>query len=65
MQLLLVMMTNASKTSTLLEDAFLAIGALSNAVGVHFVRYMDSFLPFIVSALQNHEDHAVILGDTY
>lgn len=61
MQLLLVLMSSASKTSTLLEDVFLTVGAITNAMDGQFVRYMDAFLPFLISALQNHEEHAVTL----
>jgi importin subunit beta-1 len=59
MQLLLVVMNAAAKSSTLLEDAFLTVGALTAAVEGNFVRYMDSFAPFLYTALQNHEEHAV------
>ena len=61
MHLLLQIMGNASKTSTLLEDAFLTVGAITGAMGSQFTRYMDSFLPFLFAALRNHEEHAVRL----
>ena len=59
MQLLLTVMASANKASTLLEDAFLAVSALATAMEGDFVRYMESFSPFLFSALQNHEEHAV------
>lgn len=59
MTLLLAIMANAYKSSTLLEDAFLTIGAIANAMESNFVRYMDSFMPFLITSLKNHEDHAV------
>lgn len=61
MQLLLTMMSNTSKSSTLLEDAFLTIGAMTVAVECQFVTYVESFLPMLISALQNHEEHAVMI----
>jgi importin subunit beta-1 len=59
MQSLLMIMNSASKASTVMEDAFLTIGALSTALESDFIRYMDSFMPFLYAALQNHEEHAV------
>lgn len=59
MQLLLAMMNSASKTSTLLEDVFLTVGAITSAIDGQFIRYMDAFVPFLVAALRNHEEHAV------
>lgn len=59
MQLLLTIMGSASKSSTLLEDAFLTVGALTTAVDSEFRRYLDAFAPFLYAALQNHEEHAV------
>ena len=40
-----------------MEDAFLAVGALTTAVEGDFIRYMDSFTPFLYAALQNPEEH--------
>ena len=40
-----------------MEDAFLVVGALTTACEGDFVRYMDSFAPFLYTALQNHEEH--------
>ncbi len=59
MENLLTIMAGAARSSTLMEDAFLTIGALTAAVEGHFMRYMDSFVPFLYQALQNHEEHAV------
>jgi len=57
MHALLSVLQSAGKQSTVLEDAFLAIGALCTSVEGNFLRYMDSFKPFLASALQNHEEH--------
>ncbi|KAF9904396.1 karyopherin beta [Linnemannia zychae] len=57
MTVLLQLSTAASKSSTILEDAFLAIGALTTALDSEFARYLDSFAPFMFSALSNHEEH--------
>ncbi|KAF9325333.1 karyopherin beta [Linnemannia elongata] len=69
MTVLLQLSTAASKSSTILEDAFLAIGALTTALESEFARYLDSFAPFMFSALSNHEEHQLcsiavgIIGD--
>lgn len=59
MHSLILIMSSASKSSTVMEDAFLTVGAVSTAVEGEFLRYMDSFLPFLIGALQNHEEHSV------
>jgi importin subunit beta-1 len=68
---LISIMTNGSKSasSTVMEDAFLTIGAVCMACEADFLRYMDSFVPFLYAALGNHEEHAMcaiavgIVGD--
>ncbi|KAJ3185253.1 karyopherin beta [Gaertneriomyces sp. JEL0708] len=57
MQALLMIMSSASKASTVMEDAFLAVGALTTALKADFARYMGAFTPFLYGALQNHEEH--------
>ncbi|KAF9983708.1 karyopherin beta [Mortierella antarctica] len=57
MTLLLQLVGAATKHSTILEDAFLAIGALCTALETEFARYLETFAPFLFSALQNHEEH--------
>ncbi|KAI9144908.1 putative karyopherin beta-1 subunit [Paraphysoderma sedebokerense] len=54
---LLSIFSAAGKQSTVLEDAFLAVGAVCTAIDKHFARYLDSFSPFLCNALQNHEEH--------
>ena len=68
---LIAIMSNGSKSasSTVMEDAFLSIGAICMACDADFLRYMDSFVPFLHAALGNHEEHAMcsiavgIVGD--
>ncbi|KAJ1330084.1 hypothetical protein BSLG_009756 [Batrachochytrium salamandrivorans] len=57
MTTMLLVMSSASKVSTLMEDAFLVAGALATAIEGNFVRYMDSFFPYLNDALQNFEEH--------
>lgn len=59
MQVLLSVITNAAKNSTVMEDAFLAIGALTTASESDFIRYMEAFLPILLGAMQNFEEHQV------
>ncbi|KAI8826727.1 karyopherin Kap95 [Fimicolochytrium jonesii] len=56
MQALLVVMTSASRSSTVMEDTFLAISSLTGALESHFLRYMDAFAPQLFAALQNVEE---------
>lgn len=57
MQILLLVISNASKNSTVMEDAFLAVGALTTATEADFARYMESFAPFLLAGLQTYEEH--------
>ncbi|KAF9209269.1 karyopherin beta [Haplosporangium sp. Z 27] len=57
MTVLLQLLTAASRHSTILEDAFLAIGALTTALEAEFARYLETFAPFLFNALQNHEEY--------
>ncbi|KAH9893956.1 ARM repeat-containing protein [Cubamyces lactineus] len=56
MTLLLQLINAAGKTSTLLEDAFLVVGALSAALEQGFAPYIPAFLPHLYPALKAHED---------
>lgn len=56
MTTLLQIMQSAPPKSTIIEDAFLAVGAVTAAVESNFKVYMDSFAPFLYQALQNHEE---------
>lgn len=37
------------------EDIFIAISAVASAIGPDFIKYMDSFLPYLTKALANSE----------
>jgi len=46
----------SSKTSTVLEDAFLVVGTMAEALEQKFSPYIQAFLPFLYPALKAHED---------
>ena len=56
MTLILQLINAAGKTSTLVEDAFLVVGALSAALEQNFSPYINAFLPHLYPALKAHED---------
>jgi importin subunit beta-1 len=56
MTLILQLIQSAGRTSTVLEDAFLAVGALCGALDTNFAPYIPPFLPFLYTALKAHED---------
>ncbi|KAF7297087.1 Importin N-terminal domain-containing protein [Mycena indigotica] len=56
MTLLLQLIQAAGRTSTVLEDAFLTIGALASALEINFSPYIQAFLPHLYPALKAHED---------
>ncbi|KAJ3505061.1 hypothetical protein NLJ89_g7615 [Agrocybe chaxingu] len=56
MTLILQLIQSAGKTSTMLEDAFLVVGALASALESQFSPYIQAFLPFLYPALKAHED---------
>ncbi|KAI8972612.1 ARM repeat-containing protein [Trametes punicea] len=56
MTVILQLINAAGKTSTLLEDAFLVVGALSAALEQGFAPYIPAFLPHLYPALKAHED---------
>jgi len=57
MTTLLRIISSASKSSTVLEDAFLAVGALSAVIEGGFSKYIESFVPYLNVALQAHEEY--------
>ncbi|KAF8966870.1 armadillo-type protein [Flammula alnicola] len=56
MTLVLQLIQSAGKTSTVLEDAFLVVGALASALESNFAPYIQAFLPYLYPALKAHED---------
>lgn len=49
----------ACRSATVLEEALLAVGALVNAMGADFLKYMDAFFPYIETGLQNFTEYQV------
>lgn len=41
------------------EDALMAISTLTEVMGEGFLKYMDSFQPFLITGLQNINESAV------
>jgi importin subunit beta-1 len=56
MTLILHLIQASSKSSTILEDAFLVVGTLASALEINFGPYLSAFLPFLYPALKAHED---------
>lgn len=57
MNLLLQLIQTAGKQSPVVEDAFLAIGALASALEADFQKYLPAFLPFLSNALGVREEY--------
>ncbi|KAJ3024725.1 UNVERIFIED_CONTAM: karyopherin beta [Siphonaria sp. JEL0065] len=57
MMCVLNILSSSHRSSTVLEDAFIVISALSSAVEGDFIRYMNDFNPHLIRALQNPQDH--------
>ncbi|KIK37849.1 hypothetical protein CY34DRAFT_15435 [Suillus luteus UH-Slu-Lm8-n1] len=55
MTLILQLIQGAGKTSTVLEDTFLAVGSLAAALEAGFAPYIQAFLPFLYPALKAHQ----------
>ncbi|OBZ74428.1 Importin subunit beta-1 [Grifola frondosa] len=56
MTLMLQLIQAAGKTYTVMEDAFMVVGALSSVLESHFAPYIPPFLPYLYNALKAHED---------
>ncbi|KAI9255644.1 armadillo-type protein [Phascolomyces articulosus] len=54
---LLHLLNSTSKQSTITEDAFLAIGAMTSALEADFARYAEPFVPILCTALQNPAEY--------
>jgi len=57
MSLLLRLVDTAGKQSPVVEDAFLAIGAMTSALDAAFHPYLASFSPYLANALGSHEEY--------
>eukprot|EP01116_Phalansterium_solitarium_P013533 TRINITY_DN30919_c0_g1_i1.p1 TRINITY_DN30919_c0_g1~~TRINITY_DN30919_c0_g1_i1.p1 ORF type:complete len:857 (-),score=244.06 TRINITY_DN30919_c0_g1_i1:643-3213(-) len=47
------------KSASVHEEALMAVGALADAVGTDFEKYMQFFRPFLLMGLRNYEEHQV------
>ena len=47
----------SSNQATVQEEALLAVGALTYALGQNFSKYMPAFYPFLERGLANHAVH--------
>lgn len=47
------------RSSAIHEEAMLAVGSLTFAIGRPFVKYMDRFYPFMEIGLRNHKEWQV------
>lgn len=56
MQVLLQILSTVGGKSSVPDTVFAAVGALSNALELEFVKYMDPFAPFLYNALGNQEE---------
>ncbi|KAK3634299.1 karyopherin Kap95 [Elasticomyces elasticus] len=56
MQLLLSLLQSLGPKSSVPDTVFAAIGALANALEGDFEKYMQSFSPFLLNALNNQEE---------
>ena len=57
MTLLLELLQSVPSQSIIYEDVFIAVGAMTSAVEQNFSIYLDSFLPYLYSALQKEEEY--------
>ncbi|EMR11011.1 hypothetical protein PNEG_00611 [Pneumocystis murina B123] len=57
MTILFQLIQSASRQSIIHEDVFLAISALTLVLDGYFCVYLDSFVPFLYSALSNIEEY--------
>jgi len=52
------------KDATAHEEAFMAIGALANAIEAHFAKYMQAFYRFLLQGLKEHEQSQICIVAT-
>lgn len=57
--MILFLQVFACRSSTVHEEAMLAIGALADATGVEFAKYMPDFYKYLEMGLQNFEEYQV------
>lgn len=56
MAILLQLLSTSGNKSTIPDIIFTAVGALCNALGDDFLKYMEAFSPYLYNALNNHEE---------
>jgi len=59
MTLLLSLIQSSGRSSPILEDAFLTVGAVASVLDNDFQPYVEAFLPFLSNALQAHEEYTL------
>ena len=59
MHILLRMLSSVGPKSSVPDTVFATVGALANALEEDFVKYMDSFAPFLYNALGNQDEPAL------
>lgn len=55
MELFFNLLQNKLPNSLIEEDIFIAIGAVAGVIGTGFEKYMETFSPFLIAALQDPE----------
>ncbi len=58
--LLQMFSSNSGQTGGVQEDAMMAVATLIQVLGEGFIKYMDSFKPFLFIGLKNHSEYQVI-----
>ncbi|KAJ7348467.1 hypothetical protein DFH08DRAFT_1000343 [Mycena albidolilacea] len=61
MTLVLELIKVAGKTSIVLQDALLIVGAFAAALETNFLPYIQLFLPYLYPALKVHKVHQPVL----
>ena len=59
MSVLLRMLSTLGNKSSVPDAVFAAIGILASSVDEDFLKYMESFSPFLNNALSNHDEPAL------
>lgn len=59
MTLLLTLIQTSGRSSPILEDAFLCVGAMASTLEGDFQKYAEAFMPFLSNGLQAHEEYSL------
>ena len=59
MNVMLQMLSTGGPKSSVSDTIFATVGSLANALETDFVKYMESFIPFLYNALGNQEEPAL------